>query len=296
MQLKWLEDFLHLAETRSFTRSSEERHVTHPAFGRRIRSLELWVGVPLLDRSTYPVSLTPEGVEFLEVAKETVHLMQSSRDQMQKGVGVGQRNLVVASGRTLARTILPDWLMRLHQCLKPFQVRVVTGSVYDMGALLEQGTADFLFCYWHSQLVMQFDPNIYESHSIGHEQLVAVSVPTVGNQPKFSLHDNGREPIPYLAYAKGLVLGRVVDGYLAHAGSTYRLSQIHEADFAESLHELARAGLGVAWLPQSLVEGDLKSGVLVRADASGRELGLEVRIYHRRTSAKALVREIFEAM
>ena len=40
MQIKWLEDFLMLAQERSFTRAAELRHVTHPAFGRRIRALE----------------------------------------------------------------------------------------------------------------------------------------------------------------------------------------------------------------------------------------------------------------
>ena len=52
MELKWLEDFLSLAETRSFSRSAEQRRVTQPAFSRRIRSLEIWLGTVLLDRST----------------------------------------------------------------------------------------------------------------------------------------------------------------------------------------------------------------------------------------------------
>ena len=39
MQLKWLEDFIVLAQERSFTRAAELRHVTHPAFGRRIRAI-----------------------------------------------------------------------------------------------------------------------------------------------------------------------------------------------------------------------------------------------------------------
>ena len=48
MDLKLLEDLAALAHERSFVRAAEARHVTHPAFGRRIRSLEAWVGVPAL--------------------------------------------------------------------------------------------------------------------------------------------------------------------------------------------------------------------------------------------------------
>ena len=45
MQFKWLEDWLALAATRSFRNAAEQRHVTAPAFGRRIRALEAWFGV-----------------------------------------------------------------------------------------------------------------------------------------------------------------------------------------------------------------------------------------------------------
>ncbi|MCT6920371.1 MAG: LysR family transcriptional regulator, partial [Bifidobacteriales bacterium] len=45
MLVVWLKDFLELARTRSFTKAAENRHVTHPAFGRRIKLLEEWAGV-----------------------------------------------------------------------------------------------------------------------------------------------------------------------------------------------------------------------------------------------------------
>ena len=44
VDIKWLEDFLSLADSRSFSRSAHERHVTQPAFSRRIRALEAWAG------------------------------------------------------------------------------------------------------------------------------------------------------------------------------------------------------------------------------------------------------------
>jgi DNA-binding transcriptional LysR family regulator len=34
MQTKWLEDLIALSHTGSLTRAAEQRHVTHPAFGR----------------------------------------------------------------------------------------------------------------------------------------------------------------------------------------------------------------------------------------------------------------------
>ncbi|WP_164666734.1 helix-turn-helix domain-containing protein, partial [Pseudomonas viridiflava] len=51
MELVWLEDFNALAESGNFSRAADARHVTQPAFSRRIRALESWVGVELFERT-----------------------------------------------------------------------------------------------------------------------------------------------------------------------------------------------------------------------------------------------------
>ena len=81
MDTKWLEDFVSLAETRSFSRSAQLRHVTQSAFSRRIQSLEAWAGVQLVDRSAYPTRLTPAGATFYGQAQEILLSLQSSRTQ-----------------------------------------------------------------------------------------------------------------------------------------------------------------------------------------------------------------------
>ena len=58
METKWLEDFVSLAETRSFSRSAHLRHVTQPAFSRRIQALEAWAGTDLVDQ-LLPVRIGP---------------------------------------------------------------------------------------------------------------------------------------------------------------------------------------------------------------------------------------------
>jgi LysR family transcriptional regulator, hypochlorite-specific transcription factor HypT len=72
MELKWLEDFLMLAETRSFSRAAVARNVKQPALSRRIRALEDWVGVDLVDRTCIPLRLTAAGEVFREQAVNIV--------------------------------------------------------------------------------------------------------------------------------------------------------------------------------------------------------------------------------
>jgi len=73
MDLKWLEDFLCLSNTGNFRVSSEQRCVSQPAFSRRIKALETWVGADLFDRSCHPVVLTDAGKVFKPVATGQNH-------------------------------------------------------------------------------------------------------------------------------------------------------------------------------------------------------------------------------
>ncbi len=64
MDTSWLQDFLTLADCGNFSRAAERRNMTQPAFSRRIRMLEEWVGAALFDRSTHQATLTPAGACF----------------------------------------------------------------------------------------------------------------------------------------------------------------------------------------------------------------------------------------
>ena len=82
MELNWLEDFLALAEHRNFSRAAEARHVTQPAFSRRIRALEIWVGTPLVVRSPQGAVLNAAGEYLREQAAgltRDLHQMAGAR-------------------------------------------------------------------------------------------------------------------------------------------------------------------------------------------------------------------------
>ena len=77
MNFKLVEDFLSLATSQNFSRSAEERNVTQPAFSRRIQQLEVWVGVPLVDRSTYPTKLITQTLNKQRPKAKAKHARRS---------------------------------------------------------------------------------------------------------------------------------------------------------------------------------------------------------------------------
>src|SRR4028118_1212518 len=102
METKWLEDFVSLAETRSFSRSAQLRHVTQPAFSRRIQALEAWAGTDLVDRSSYPTRLTLAGETLYAQALEMLQALQSTRAMLRGHSAARHAAIALAAVRTLA--------------------------------------------------------------------------------------------------------------------------------------------------------------------------------------------------
>lgn len=74
MEHGWLLDFLALVETGSFSEGARIRNSSQSAFSRRIKALEFWLGARVVDRATQPVTLTTDGLKFVDRAKDLLAL------------------------------------------------------------------------------------------------------------------------------------------------------------------------------------------------------------------------------
>lgn len=299
METKWLEDFVSLAETRSFSRSAQLRHVTQPAFSRRIQSLEGWAGTDLVDRTSYPTRLTPAGQTLYEQALEILQALQSTRAMLRAHSAAADDTIEFAVPHSLAFTFFPTWLSGLRESCGPVKTRLTALNVHDAVLRLVEGHADLLISFHHALQPIQLDADRYEMLPLGQEVLAPCVKANDQGQPLFALPGLPKHPVPYLAYAPGAYLGRVVEAAIKQSKAAVHLDRVYETDMAEGLKAMAREGHGVAFLPLSAVRRDLDSGKLVRA-GEGMDLVLDVRIYRERpqsgSKSKGAAQRFWEAL
>ena len=282
VETKWLEDFVSLAETRSFSRSAQLRHVTQPAFSRRIQALEAWAGIDLVDRSSYPTRLTYAGETLHAQALEILVALQSARNLMRSHRASGQDVIEFAIPHTLAFTFFPHWLMELRGRFGGVKTRLIALNVHDAVLRLTESGCDLLIAYHHASQPLQLSPDRYEMLSLGHETLAAYAKADATGQPLFFLAAGGA-PVPLLAYASGAYMGHMVEQIIRQMPVAPALETTYETDMAEGLKAMALEGHGLAFLPASSVRQELKSRRLVPAALPGvGELTMEVRIYRER--------------
>lgn len=282
METKWLEDFVSLAETRSFSRSAQLRHVTQPAFSRRIQSLEAWAGTDLVDRSAYPTRLTAAGQTLYSQALEVLQSLNSTRAMLRAHASAGNDVIEFAVPHTLAFTFFPSWVGGLQERFGAIKSRLMALNVHDAVMRMAEGSCDILIAYHHNSQPLQLDLQRYDSLNLGQETLAPYVKAQAGGQPLYALPGKAERPLPYLAYAPGAYLGRATELLLKQAGVAMHLERVYETDMAEGLKVMALEGLGIAFLPRSAVQKELKSGVLVSANPErlpGLELTLDLRAY-----------------
>jgi DNA-binding transcriptional LysR family regulator len=292
VHLVWLEDFIELARTRSFSRAAENRFVTHPAFGRRIKALEQWVGAELVTRSQ-PVTLTRAGKLFLDAANNSVDVLYAARAQLQETPAETENILRLATGRTLSQSFFPDWYEGIRQHCGVFPVSIATGGAQDVIMKLAAGEADLLMIYSSPATRMLIDHQRYESQTIAHELLLPVSAPDKRGKPLYRLGPKAGA-MPWLAFSQTLTLRGVLAKHLAELEQKPALKMVYQADSYEAIQEMAVRGTGVAWLPQRLVQKDLAEGRLLIAGEPHLRVRFDVSLYRVRGSANALVNAIWD--
>jgi LysR family transcriptional regulator, hypochlorite-specific transcription factor HypT len=288
METKWLEDFVSLAETRSFSRSAQLRHVTQPAFSRRIQALEAWAGTDLVDRSSYPTRLTPAGETLYAQSLELLQALQNTRAMLRGHASAGQDMIEFAVPHTLAFTFFPAWVSSLRDRFGPIKSRLIALNVHDAAMRLVEGSCDVLIAYHHAAQPLQLDADRYEFVSLGQESLAPYCRPEASGEPMFRLPGRPAHPLPYLGYAPGAYLGQMTDVLLKQYGTAIHLDRVYETDMAEGLKVMALEGHGVAFLPYSAVKKELRAGKLVGAAPELPQLSItmDVRAYRERPPGK----------
>ena len=299
METKWLEDFVSLAETRSFSRSAQLRHVTQPAFSRRIQALEAWAGTDLVDRSSYPTRLTPAGTTLYDQALEVLQALQNTRAMLRGHSSSSSDMVEFAVPHTLAFTFFPAWVSAVRADFGPLKSRLIALNVHDAVMRLVEGGCDLLISYHHPSQPLQLDPERYDMVTLGQEVLAPYSKAGPDGQPLFCLPGRVGEPLPYLAYAPGAYLGRVTELILKQSRTPIHLDRVYETDMAEGLKAMALEGQGVAFLPHSAVKKDLRARRLVSAAPPGSEdlqMVMDVRVYREKPTAKDAAKGTAQAL
>jgi len=267
LDLNWLRDFECLARTRNFTRAADERNITQSAFSRRIKALESWVGLPLINRATYPVQLTEVGENFLPIATASISGLTEARQAMRDADRGDSRFIRFSVLHTISVHFLASRIEALQSDLPDLRTRVISDSLSTCCDLLVEGAVDILLCYAHRSVAPMIDETAFARKDLTVDRLLPVAAAGPAREKGWSLNDPKGAPIPYLAYERSTFLGMVVDDTVD--GQTLSVETIYVDALVEAIKRRLLAGAGFAWMPETAIAAELAAGEVVQIGGEG---------------------------
>lgn len=279
MEVRWLEDFLSLVDTRNFSRSAEARFTTQPAFSRRIKSLEEWVGTTLFDRATQPVGLTVAGTKFRPVAEEVLRRLYQSREDIRHLDKAAASTVTFSATHSLSLSFFPRWIRSIEERAGILITRLDSNHAEECVQSLLKGHCHFMLCHTHPSVDLNLPATDFDSIVVGTDRLLPVCASDARGEPLHLLPGHRDRPVHVLAYAETSAIGRAVQKMLERRPDPAYLECVFVSHLAAVLASVAREGRGLAWLPESQVAEDLQSGRLVPAGDETWLIPIEIRLF-----------------
>jgi len=261
MDINWLQDFLAVADTRHFTQAANRRNISQAAFSRRIRALESWLGVTLIERGTVPAHLTAEGKRFEREARDTIARLLDARASLTGFAGESRSTLRVSVTQTIAAARLGEWWGEWCEGLS-INLETHISNVSDAVATFLAGYSDVLICYQSSRLPKFFDTRHYLSHVIASDCLTPI-VAANSVQIKNDAAIDELKNVPLLMYSSDEYFSQVVNSILLQSRTQLLGDLVIETDMASFIADCAARELGVGWIPESLFNSNYSDKLIV---------------------------------
>ena len=283
MNLSWLDDFMALVASGNFSRAAEERHMTQPAFSRRIRALEEWLGTELFDRSSQPARLTAAGEWFRDTAHDLMARVARIPGEAKAVAETHSTTLRFAATHALSFTFLTGWLHGLEARTTVGPITLVSDVLARCEAMLLESQVQFVMSHAHPRSSSELMAQDFPFVQVGTDMLIPVSAPDPAGHPRHPLSPaRPGSPVPVLSYSAESGLGRILREVRGVALDKTPAHSVFKAHLASVLRNMALDGRGMAWLPQTLIAEDLTSRRLVEAAPRDWHIELEIRLYRDR--------------
>ncbi|MPR03520.1 LysR family transcriptional regulator [Pseudomonas sp. MAFF 212408] len=249
-----LEVFVQAAEARSFTAAGRVLGVSSSAVGKSIARTEERLGVRLFHRNTRSVTLTSEGALFLERVRRILAEVEAAEQALTEAGATprGKLRISLPHVRGLLMPVLSDF-MRAYPEIEldvDFSDRMVDVIEEGFDAVIRTGKPE--------------DSRLMARH-LGHFRLVLVGAPEY-----FAHHGTPQQPQDLSGHAclrhKFCATGKLEPWPLRHVPGVAEpvLRTPLVSNTIESLNQAVYEGLGIACLPDFMVNAAVHQGRLQR--------------------------------
>jgi DNA-binding transcriptional LysR family regulator len=281
--------FFAVARERSFTQAAKTLEISQPAVTRRILEMEQAHNVKLLERTKRRVVLTEQGKLLLSYAERIVALADEAEVALKSMAGLKSGRIEIGTSRPVASAYLssiaiafkqrfPGVVPAIHVENSQWILEQVLGFRLDLGIIgMKPRQPDLIVIpFFNEQLV-----------------IVVPSNHAWARRKALRLEDLDGQSL--IMREKGSGTRELIDA--AFDKLHIRPVVAMEVGSNEAIKRAVEGNLGLAFFPPSVVDAEIKEGVLKALNISEGRLALSFNvIYHREKRSSPLIRAFIEVL
>jgi len=259
MRLEWFSDLLAIMDSDSLNRAAEKRFLSQPAFSRRIRVIEEYIGVELLDRSRKPARLKPQVLEQKPRIQQLVNGIHELIQEFQRSDNDTMNSMVVACQHAITTSIAPGLIKRVSDDID-LNIRLRSANRDECYARLMTRQADIMLVFSAQNEQLSSQEEYLERCDLGNDYLIPVcaSSELAGVEKQLEAGE-----INIVAYPSDVFLGTLMDREVFPIlRESILIRKNTETALSLAVLQCALAGIGTAWVPRSLAKIELANGHL----------------------------------
>lgn len=252
-----LKVFCTVAETKSFSKTSEIIHLTQPAVSLQIQALEEIYETKLFDRSSSTVTLTPAGEILYKYAKEILGLYASVEKVIGEITGLVKGSISIGASSTIGNYLLPGVITDFKKAHLKIKIHLLVGNTKRVVDMLNSGSIDVGLV--EGEVSRQ---KMVVEKLIPDELLLVVPAHHPWAKKKdISISELTKEPFIFREGGSGT--RQMIEMFLSKYGiSPNNMKVAMVLGSTEAIKEAVENGLGVSILSRWAVRKELKYGTL----------------------------------
>jgi DNA-binding transcriptional LysR family regulator len=277
MNLHELQTFVSIAQLGGVMRAAGQLHRSQPAITRRVKLLEDQLGVPLLERGPGGSMLTEAGRTFLPYAEAVLATLKDGEQALRALQGADHGVVSLAIVGTLAGTTIVEQLRRFSAEHRNARLELRTANSFEVSDMVRRGEVSLGLRYFGDP-----SPDLV-SQQVSEERVVVVC----SAQHKWAgkrLRDTEQLRTDQW-FALPMTRHRGSFAHLvARQLASARLDDVPvmAIDSLTAQKRLIEAGIGIALLPESSIQEELRLGTLRTIDISHLQTTVPIHVLYRK--------------
>ncbi len=252
-----LKVFCTVAETKSFSKTSQIIHLTQPAVSLQIQALEEQYETKLFDRSSSSINLTSAGEVLYSYSKNILAQYAELEKEIGKITGLIKGSITIGASTTIGNYILPSIVFNFKKAHPKIKMSILIRNTNRVLDLLTSGVVDF------GLVEGETTRSKIKVETLLTDELVFIvpAMHPLAKKKSISILELMKEP--FIIRVEGSGTRHIIEKYLASHG--IKISDLHIVlvlGGTESIKDAVERGMGISIVSRWAARKEVQFGTL----------------------------------